>query len=297
MKLKHTPTVVVLASVLAIPAAHSANLAILFQTAGVSQLGNYDTANPGVAPVPVTIFGLAANETLNSIDYRANGGGVYGISSLSNIYTITTTVTPTATLLGSLSPALAGSADAFDFNPAASGGILARIISGDTQNNRVIDSTTGSYFGPPDKTPVFFAAGDFYEVISPTISHIAYNNNVAGATTTQQFGIGSDINALVTIDNNAGTLNTVAPLSLGGSILDATADGGFDIDESGVAYAGFTSGTVSNVYTIDTTNGRASLVGSFAGNLVGLTAIPVPEPSTGLLAALAGLGLILRRRK
>ena len=295
MKIKSKPTIIALTSILAIPAAHSANLALLFETAGVSQLGIYDTDNPGVAPVAAPIAGLGAGETLNAIDYRANGGGFYAISSASNVYTVSVTGAPSAIFIGAFSPALAGAADAFDFNPNAAGGILSRIISSDSQNNRVLDSTTGAYFGDPDKTAVFFPAGDANDGVTPSISHIAYDNNILGASTTQQFGIDVGTSSLVTVANNAGTLGTVAPLTLGGNPLSATAAGGFDIDGAdGVAYAGFSDGTQTSIYTVDLTSGATTLVGGFAGNLVGLTT--VPEPSSALLIGLAGLGLMRRKR-
>ncbi len=258
-----------------------------------------DSNSPTVVTRSGSISGLAATESIFGLDYRANGGGIYAVGSLGNIYTIDQT-TFNATSVGSaLTPALVGNSFAFDFNPSAAGGILSRIIS-DTDNNRVIDSTTGGYFGAPDKTAVFYNAGDANEGANPNIQGIAYDNNVLGAMTTQQYGIDADLGILTTVANNAGTLETVGSLGLGSTLNNELA---FDISgDTGIAYASLQVGNGnSELYTIDLATGAASLQGTIGGGVTvrDFTVVPsaIPEPSSlGLLGVIA-IGLAHRRKR
>jgi hypothetical protein len=254
-----------------------------------------DTATPTLVTRTGTITGLGT-ETIFGLDYRANGGGIYAISSASNVYTIDSN-SFAATQIGSLSEALNGSSFAFDFNPSAAGGILSRIIS-DLDNNRVLDSTTGDYFGSVEKTPVFYNTGDVNEGADPNIQGIAYDNNVSGATTTQQFGIDASLGIVTTVANNAGTLDTVGSLGLSGTAL--TNELAFDISgETGVAFASLQSvGGPSQLHTINLDTGEASLVGIIGtgATVRDFTIIPsaIPEPSslaicTLLLGSLVGV--------
>lgn len=259
-----------------------------------------DTANPLVVTQSGAITGLAANENVVGLDYRANGGGIYAIGSQSNVYTINPT-TFAATQLGStLSPTLEGTSFAYDFNPSAAGGILSRIIS-DLGDNRVIDSTTGGYFGTVEKTDVFYVSGDANDGANPNIQGIAYDTNVAGATSTQQYGIDATLAVLTTVNNNAGDLVTVGSLGgllLAGALTDEVA---FDISgDTGVAFAGLQIGTgPSQLYTIDLGTGAATLVGAFGSTVRDFTVIPqaIPEPSSVLLSSLIVGGLVCRRRR
>jgi hypothetical protein len=105
---------------------------------------------------------------------------------------------------------------------------------------------------------------------------IAYDNNIAGAVTTQQRGIDSTQNTLVTVANNLGELTTIGALG-----VDVQEVGGFDVSASGTAYAtlstSFFSFTLQQLYTINLVTGEASPVGFAAFGLLGLdglTTIP-----------------------
>ena len=147
-----------------------------------------DSEMPTVSLDGGFVSGLATNENLVGIDYRAGTGELFAVGSQNNLYTIDQDSFE-ADLVGSFSPRLRGTSFAFDFNPAFDGGSgdpddvgrFARIIS-DTDNNRVLDSETGQYLGSPDKTPVFYAMGDENAGEDPNIIGIAYNNNVPGSS-------------------------------------------------------------------------------------------------------------------
>ena len=265
------------------------------------------------APVTGTISGIAANDSILGLDYRANGGGIWAVTASNNLYSISTTdFSATLQSNGPLVPALtdAGTLFGLDFNPNAQGGILFRTLAGDTQNNRVISTATGDYLFPspgnPDQTDVAYADGDVNQIpsILPNIQANAYNNNVVGSDGTVQFGIDTSLGVLVTVANNAGTLATQGSLGLG-QLSDLAA---LDISgDTGVAFAALqVDGGVSQLYTIDVdltsdTLGQATLVGSFGGSAINdFTVIPVganvPEPSSAAVLAL-GLGVLCIRRK
>ncbi|BAM02215.1 DUF4394 domain-containing protein [Phycisphaera mikurensis] len=251
----------------------------------------FDSAAPSVSIDGGAVTGLANNENLLAIDYRPATDEIYLLGSTNRLYTFDTD-TFEATPFAAFSPRLRGTSFAFDFNPAFMSGEFARIIS-DTDNNRVVSGDSGQYLGPVEKTPVFYAAGDANEGADPNIAGIAYTNSVAGATTTQQFGIDQKLGVLVTVANNAGTLNTIG--SLGVSPL--TNELGLDISgATGIAYANLQSGPNSALYTIDLDTGVATSLGAITtGDLIRDLTV-VPEPTAAAVLGLGGLALLRRRR-
>ena len=252
------------------------------------------------------VTGLAAGENLIDIDYRPGADQIYGLSSFDNVYTIDRQ-TFGVSLVGNFAPpSLVGNSFAFDFNNAFDGGSgdpadigrFARIIS-DTDNNRVIDGNTGQYLGAPDKTAVFYEAGDVNEGADPNVVGIAYTNAVPNAASTQQYGIDRATASLVTVANNAGTLETVGTLGVN-SITDEAA---FDISAAGTAFAVLQTGATSELFTIDLGSGSATSLGDFGdGSLIrSLTAAPaataVPEPGSFALLGLGAVAYMRRKRR
>ncbi len=252
-----------------------------------------DSAAPSVVIDGGSVGNLLGNADLQAIDYRAATGEIYLLDDMENVYTFDP-VSFDATVVGTYSPRIPGTSYAFDFNPAFMGGEFARIIT-DANDNRVISGDTGQYLLPVEKTDVFYAAGDANDGVDPNIAGIAYTNSFGVPTSTQQYGIDSDLGVLVTVANNAGTLNTIG--SLGVSPL--TNELGFDISgATGIAYAALQDGPNSGLFTVDLTTGAATEIGDFgAGDLVrSLTVIPVPEPTTLALVGVGAMTLLRRRR-
>ena len=270
----------------------ASSVALIDVGSGAYSLASFDSASPGTAAyTPVT--GLASGDNLMGLDFRPANNSLYAVGTLSNVYTINR-FTGSATLVGSYSETVPGTTFGFDFNPALVGptgpGQYARIIS-DLNDNRVIDGENGAYLGSTEKTDVFYAVGDANEGADPNIAHIGYTNSIPGATSTQQYGIDADLNVLVTVANNAGTLMTVGSLGIDAGVL-----GGFDIDgATGEAILGFQQGGgISSIYSVDLTTGAATSLGFLSGDIVGLTA--VPEPSVALLGGLGAVAFFRRRR-
>ena len=263
---------------------------------------------------PVAVSGLVMGDSLVGIDFRPGTGELYAIGSLNNVYTLDLT-TFGATVVGNFADgvnddpagpgALSGNQFAFDFNPAFTpdatqnaSGSFARIIS-DTDTNRVINGNTGEYLGGA-KTDVFYTTGD----ADPNIQGIAYDNSVFGSTATQQFGIDVNQDVLVTIANNAGTLDLV-----GGLGIDVSGEVGFDISGlTGVAFATFETDPLvvlggSELFTVDLATGALSgSLGSFGAgtnNIRSLAVVgaAVPEPGSASLLALGLAAFAGRRRR
>ena len=252
----------------------------------------FDSETPGIADDGGFVSGVAG--VLLAIDYRPATMELYGLSSANSLYTIDLE-TLNADLVGSFSPRLNGTSFAFDFNPAFMDGEFARIIS-ETDRNRVISGDTGQYLPPVEKTPVFYADGDPNDGTNPNIAGIAYTNNVADSDSTMQFGIDASLGILTTVANNAGTLNTVGSLGLDST---PTNELGFDISgATEIAYASIQIGPNSGLYTIDLGTGDATFQGIItSGDIIrDITVVPIPEPTTALIAGLGSLFLLRRRR-
>jgi len=203
------------------------------------------------------ITGMQPGETVVGIDFRAVDRRLYAVGSSSRIYTVDT-VTAVATPVGSaaFTPALNGAAFGVDFNP-----VPDRVrVHTDAEQNLRLNQLTGAVAATDGA--LAYAAGDAGAGTNPAIAGTAYTNSVAPApATTVLFAIDSGRDVLVTLPNpNDGQMRTVGPLGV------ATTDRvGFDIVGSdGSAFATLTEAGASRsrLYTINTTTGAATLVGT-----------------------------------
>jgi hypothetical protein len=168
---------------------------------------------------------------------------------------------------------------AFDFNNAID---AVRAVS--TAGDNLVYFPEG--FGDMDDragtvirvTDLFWAEGDANADVTPSVYANAYTNAINGMTadSTFQYGLDSNANALVSVANNAGTLNSIGYLTVDGETVDLSPMGGFDIvsPEVGVdmAYAilQLDVAETAGLYSIDLETAEATLLadlgmGGFTG--------------------------------
>lgn len=206
---------------------------------GVNTLIAFGAQRPDIVHRRVTVSGLAAGETLQGIDFGPIDGRLYALGSSSRLYTLDT-LTGAATPVGNgpFTPALAGTAFGFDFNPVPN---RIRVHSNSTQNLRLVPALGGATDGTVAATDgaLTYALTDGGALQMPQIGGTAYTNSVAGATSTTLYAIDYGRDVLVTLANpNDGVITTVGPLG-----VNTSADVGFDIvGTNGTAYATVTLG-------------------------------------------------------
>ena len=268
-------------------------LAKVIGLTNTNSLVRFNTQTSGTTTL-IPISGLSAGEVLLGIDYRfapaGMGTGLYGVSRVAGrnfqIYRldISSNNTANAVRIGSGFTAENVTGVGFDFNPnvinATTGvrGDAIRLVSSTGVNFRVnadtgaIIDTSTAIAGQQNDGTLAFVSGDANQNNTPRVVGAGYtNNDTDAATGTTLYVIDAATNSLATqgraasgsnaaVSPNTGQLFTVG--SLGTSVGDEN-DTGFDIAPgNNTAFASFTSGTTTQLYTIDLGTGRATLVGT-----------------------------------
>jgi hypothetical protein len=167
----------------------------------------------------------------------------------------------------------------FDFNNAID---AVRVVS--SAGDNLVYFPQG--FGDNDEragslrrfTDLAYAEDDTNAGAMPMVFANAYTNAIASmtASSTAQFALDAQTDALVTLANNAGTLATVGPVTVDGMVADLSGMGGFDIaspsEGNDMAYAilQMEGSESAGLYMIDLSTGAASLqadlgMGGFTG--------------------------------
>jgi hypothetical protein len=215
-----------------------------------SALVNVDTSSLNAPSAPIPVSGMQPAETLVGIDQRPATGQLYGVGTSNRVYVIDP-ATGAATQVGAAAAfTLNGNDFGIDFTPVPD---RMRVVSDLEQNLRL---------NPNDATAFVDAT------LNPAgnVVAAAYNNNVAGATSTTLFDIDSASGNLVlqggaggSPSPNTGNLTLVGSLGLGAGL---NANIGFDIGADGVAFATITDGGVSKLFGINTGSGLATDLGT-----------------------------------
>lgn len=176
----------------------------------------------------------------------------------------------------------AGAAVAFDFNNQID---AVRAVS--SAGDNLVYFPVG--FGDGDEransvrrfTDLFYADGDVNAGVAPMVFANAYTNAINGMTagSTFQYALDAETDALVSLANNAGSLATVAAVTIDGMAVDLSAMGGFDIvstaEGEDMAYAilQLEGAETAGLYRIDLDTGAASLLADLGmGGITGFAA-------------------------
>jgi uncharacterized protein DUF4394 len=183
------------------------------------------------------VAGIAGFDLIG-IDFRPADKKLYALSDGGSLYTINFNVSPpTATLVSALTPRFpSGFQSLMDFNPVVD---AIRLIGGDTLNYAVVKGANGILNTAAVQTSLTYAAGDVNAGKTPKVTGGAYNNNVAGATTTLFYAMDYDLDTFVTIadktatgssNTGGGKLQTIGPLvDVNGNKITVNAVNDFDI--------------------------------------------------------------------
>lgn len=206
-----------------------------------------------ISTTPIT--GLSGGEQIVSIDYRPATGQLYGLGSSSRIYFINEE-SGAATALGAaaFTPAVTGTNASIDFNPTVD---RIRLVTEGGQNLRL----------HPETGVVAFTDGSINGGSSPKIGAVAYTNSTSGATATVLYDIDFETDNLY-IQNppNNGTLELVGALT-----IDFQGTGDFDImADNSQAFAVTNNASVSTLYSINLTTGKATDLGDFGASIIGI---------------------------
>lgn len=304
--------VAVAAFALAAPAARAQQTAYAIANGGTTLI-TFNTSNP-LAATAVGNFSLNGAATfLDAIDFRPLNGQLYGyLDATDTLYSVNLA---NASLTAVASGMGASATNTFnlgmDFNPTID---RVRVVTDSTQN---LVYNPNSSAAPTVTNPLIYPAGDpgANSARGPLIIENAYSNNIAlSGLPTTQYAIDYGTDTLVTLANNAGTLNTIG--SLGVNVNDERPLVGFDIFTSilgvNTAYAVLdtTIGSSPSLYTINLGTGQATSVGAIGGGFNQVYSLAVrpsaagtfiPEPGTfallGAVAPAAGAFLLRRRRR
>lgn len=267
------------ASAFTIVGAGTAQAVPLQVVRGGTSLVTVDSATPGTAASTVTVTGLGAGQTLAGIDYRpsplatsANASRrlLYAISNTGQLYAMNGT-TGTAVAVGAtpaVNLALVGNpAVGFDFNPTVD---RIRLVTTNRTDYRLVPDTGALAATDGNLT---YAATDANAAAVPVVAGAAYTNNVPGATATTLYVIdtagGTGVARLATQGQGAVSPNSGTLFTVGSTGVTTNNNVGFDITNTGTAYATLTNPTtgVSSLYTVNLATGTATLVGALAGNV------------------------------
>ncbi|SEN12479.1 DUF4394 domain-containing protein [Palleronia pelagia] len=256
-------------------AGHAGTMGYALADDGATLVTMADIAAPGEAQT----FDL--DTALDAIAFRPVTGDLLGYTN-DAIYTINTadgTLTDVGATFNDGAQVADGSVVAFDFNNAIDA-VRAITSAGDN----LVYFPEG--FGDGDDransvirvTDLAYAEGDDNVGTTPMVFANAYTNAIAGETagSTFQYALDAETDALISVANNDGTLETVAPIMVDGEAVDLSAMGGFDIlspsegENQAYAVLQMEGAETAGLYAINLDDGTATMLsdlgmGGFSG--------------------------------
>lgn len=268
----------IIAIALASGFATGANAALLVGVTGTNNLVTFDSNSPGSYVSNNPISGTQNGNFITNIAYNRDNGLHYGLDTSANLYSIS--LSGSASLIAS-TLALSSFDAGFGYDPSS--GKL--VFAGSTAAEFATFATDGS--GLASSTSAF-APGDANFSSTPSLFGFAVD-----PVFFETYVLDSELDILGQyFDPAFAELFTVGSLG-----LDVTGVGEITVLADGSAFAALsTDGSTTELYSINTGSGAASLIGGFSDDgVVSLAA--VPEPSVSVLAGLAASLMAFRRRR
>jgi hypothetical protein len=228
--------------------APSAAAELIYGSTWDNFLIRWDSSNPSAILSGTAITGLANNESIVGLDFRAATGDLYGLGSQGMLYRISPiTGQASQAIAGGTPMTLMGSAFGFDIHPIND---TIRVVSNADQNLLIMPGSGSS----TEQGTLRYPSGDQGFTFDPNVVHLAY-----GGTPMGLYGIDAGRDTLVRLNDPAsGVLQTIASIS-----LDVTELGGFDFSPAtGTAYAAMLTANQSQTrfVTINLSTGAGTTV-------------------------------------
>lgn len=259
---------------------------------------------PNAFSPPLALTGLAPGDNLVAIEVRPQNQRLYGLAINSGANTLKlyhiSPETGTAVAVGgpqSLSDGvnpitLSAPRYDIDFSPVAD---RLRVVNSNGLNFRM-NPNTGDCL---DGSPVLAGENPDASLQGGTASAdgVAYTNNDPLTASTTSYAIDSTTDALYILNPaNAGQMVSASAVTLNGNPLNFSAARGFDIAPatSGSAYALLTISGITSLYSVNLSNGAATLVATPSGFSVVSLAVRTQIPMATALES-SGANLVLFR--
>ena len=252
----------------ALPAAAAPAAERLFTITPTGRLLTLQSDKPQAILAQVRVSGLEAGEEVVALDVRPATTSLFGLTNRSRVVQINPSSGQARPFATAFAPPLADEAAGFDFNPTVD---RIRVVDSSDLNLRLNPDTGQTSNQDP---ALRYAADDPAAGANPNIVALAYTRPFPGAGETRLYGIDAARGTLVLQEPaNAGTLRTVAPLTLRGRPLGPLVGPvSFDISESGRAFLAFRDDDDTRAATLSTVNVQTGNVNplDFLGPQTGL---------------------------
>ena len=238
----------------------------VFVATELNRLIEFNSGSPETDTAQTLITGLGLGQTVAALDFRPATGELYALSSDDIVFTIDPDTGRATRVSSAEGPELDGELVGFDFNPSVD---RIRLVTDAGENFR-LEPESGTVSA--EDGDLAYAAGDPGAAESMTVTDAAYTENFASVmgTPTQLFVLDTGRDALA-LQNppNDGVLNSVGDLG-----VDAQGPGGFDVAQSGQAFAALTIEDTPIFGTVNLMSGAFTAVGEIDAP-EGITAMAV----------------------
>ncbi|UJR13181.1 hypothetical protein I4U23_000203 [Adineta vaga] len=237
---------------------------LFYAVTSQNQLLTINTQNPSVILSSVPLTGLTAGDIVNNIDFRPAFGVLYGTSN-GQLYVINET-TGAARAIGT------------PLNTATNGNIISMEFSPVTDLLRIVTMTSGTFDVNPETGVIETSSVQNNE---RRIS-VAFNNNLAGASTSTLFILDPTMDALF---RQNPPIDLSVPQVGSGFGINAIESQGFDIAPNGLAIACLNVSNTLSLFSVNLNSGTLSRnLGPISQPVVSI-AIPTVPVAYGITSA------------